>query len=291
MDVRQLRYFLAVVDADSVHQAAARLRVAQPSVSQALRKLERELGCELFHRVKRRLVLNAAGQALVEPARELVRSLDVVKATVQAVDGVSGGRLAISSMPSQAVSPLASLIGGFLRRHPGVEVGVSTAARPEDVCDAVRDGAAEVGLVAVPNGPLREPGLRVVPLEVQRFVLVARDPDDLPGGTGPLRPEELRGLGLVVGQRGTGMRRAADAVLAATDCRVAVRVEQREALLPLVLAGAGVAVVADSWRPLALAAGLVVRPLAVDESLHVALVAPGTRPTPAAAAFLEAALD
>ena len=70
MDTRQLRYFLAVVDAGSVHRAAEQLYVAQPSVSQALRALERDLGSLLFHRTGRRLILTAAGRALIVlPAR------------------------------------------------------------------------------------------------------------------------------------------------------------------------------------------------------------------------------
>ncbi|WP_232666612.1 LysR family transcriptional regulator [Pseudonocardia sp. TRM90224] len=290
MDIRQMQYFLAVIDAGSVHRAAAQLFVAQPSVSQSLRRLERELGCELFHRVGRKLVLSAAGRALVEPARELVRSLEVARATVEAVDGLRGGRLHVASMPSQAVSPLSGLISRFLERYPDVEVRVSTAPRPDDVCDALRAGTAELGLVAVPNGPLREPGFRVEPVETQSFVVVARSAADLPQGDGPVRPEDLAGLRLVVGQRGTGMRRVADAVLATNGTsRIAVEIEHREALLPLVLAGAGVAVVADSWAPLARSAGLVVRPLATEEVLHVSLVGPASRASPAAEAFLRVA--
>ncbi|MEJ3653550.1 LysR family transcriptional regulator [Actinomycetes bacterium KLBMP 9759] len=291
MDVKQMQYFLAVIDTGSVHRAAAQLFVAQPSISQSLRRLERELGCELFHRVGRRLVLSAAGRALVEPARELVRSLEVARATVEAAEGLRGGRLHIASMPSQAVSPLAGLISRFLERYPDVEVRVSTAPRPDDVCEALRAGTAELGLVAVPNGPLREPGLRVEPVEIQSFVVVARSDDDLPEGVGPIGPEDLAGSRLVVGRRGTGMRRVADAVLAANGatCRIAVEIEHREALLPLVLAGAGVAVVADSWAPLARSAGMAVRPLATDEELHVSLVGPTSRASPAVDAFLRVA--
>ncbi|MFF1819794.1 LysR family transcriptional regulator [Kribbella sp. NPDC058245] len=289
MDIRQLQYFLAVVDSGSVNRAAAQLFVAQPSVSQSLRRLERDLGCELFQRAGRKLVLNAAGHSLVEPARELVRSLDVARATVGAVGGLRGGRLLIVSMPSQSVSPLSSLISRFLDRYPGVEVGVMTATRPDDVCDALRAGTAELGLVAFPNGPLREPGFRIEPVEHQSFIVVARRPDDLPDGDRPLQYEDLRGKRLVVGQPGTGMRRVADAILMATDCRIAVQIEQREALLPLVLDGAGVAVVAESWRSLALAAGLTVRELATDEILHVSLVLPLSPLSPAAAAFRDIA--
>ena len=97
---------------------------------------------------------------------------------------------------------------------------------------------------------------------------------------------DLRRLPLVVGQPGTGMRRVADAVIAATDCRIVVEIEHREGLLPLVLSGVGAAVVADSWRPLADAVGLQVRRLAVEDELDVSLVWQRHRLSPAAAAFV-----
>lgn len=88
MDVRQLRHFLAVVDHGNVHRAAERLFVAQPSVTQTIRRLEAELGTELFLRRGRGLVLSSSGTALVGPAREVLRSLDVARETVAAVDGL-----------------------------------------------------------------------------------------------------------------------------------------------------------------------------------------------------------
>ncbi|MEQ3552895.1 LysR family transcriptional regulator [Pseudonocardia nematodicida] len=291
MDIRQVQYFLAVVETGTVHAAADRLFVAQPSVSQALRRLEQDLGSELFRRTGRRLVLTAAGRALVEPARDLVRARDAARATVEAVDGLRGGRLLLSSMPSQAVSPLPSLVAAFRGTHPGVEIGVATATGPDEVCAAVREGEAEVGLLATSNGPLRESGLRTEPLFVQGFVVVTGDPGVLPADDRALRPEDLRDLDLIVGQRGTGMRRVAETILSVTDCRVAVQIEQREALLPLVLAGLGVAVVADSWRGLAESAGLTARPLEIDENLHTALVLHPRRTSPAAEEFARIATD
>jgi hypothetical protein len=172
-----------------------------------------------------------------------------------------------------------------------VEVDVVTATRADDVCDALRAGAAGLGLAAFPNGPLREPGFRVEPVELHSFIVVARSPDDLPGGNRPLRYEDLRGMRLVVGQPGTGMRRVADVILVATDCDIAVQIERREALLPLVLGGAGMAVVAESWRSLAHASGLTVRELATDEVLHVSLVLPLSRLSPAASAFRDIAIS
>ena len=93
MDIRQLRAVLAIVDHGGVTAAADELNVAQPSLSQTLRSLERELGVELFHRVGRRLVLSAAGAALIPPARQVVRDLATVTASVSAVTGLMGGYL------------------------------------------------------------------------------------------------------------------------------------------------------------------------------------------------------
>src|SRR5215210_5438041 len=93
MDVRQLRQFLAVVDHGTVHRAAEHLFVAQPSVTQTIRRLESELGTDLFIRQGRGLVLSPAGTALVGPARDVVRALDVARETIAAVDGLRGGRL------------------------------------------------------------------------------------------------------------------------------------------------------------------------------------------------------
>ncbi|WP_433461954.1 LysR family transcriptional regulator [Spirillospora sp. CA-128828] len=285
MDVRQLRYFLAVVDHGGVHRAAEHLFVAQPSITQSIRRLESEIGAKLFLRQSRGLVLSPSGAALVEPAREVVRSLDVARETVAAVEGLRGGRLRIASMPSQVVSPLTALLAEFSRRYPGVNVAVAAAARPDDVRDTLRRGVAEIGLVATAGHNEAMTDLDRLPIESQSFVLVARD-DALPPGDDALTIGELAGLRLVAGQPGTGMRRVADAIAAATDCRIVVEIEHREGLLPLVLSGVGVAVVADAWTGLADAVGLRVRRLDIEDRLEVALVWQRHRLTPAAAAFV-----
>ncbi|MBN6041133.1 LysR family transcriptional regulator [Amycolatopsis sp. 195334CR] len=287
MDARQLRYFLAVVDAGSVHRAAEQLYVAQPSVSQALRALERDLGSLLFHRTGRRLVLTAAGHALVAPAREVMRDLDLARATVEAVDGLLGGELVIAAMPSQSVSPLTGLIAAFAAAHPGVQLSVRAASTPADVQRMLTTGDAELGVVAASPDAPPLPELEALELETQSFALLARDDGMLPPSD-PVRPAEPAGAALIVGQQGTGMRSVADAVRReAPGSRFAVEVEHREAVLPLVLAGVGIAVVSDSWRALAKSAGAAVRALDCPDRLRVCLVSRRGRLSPAAAAFRE----
>ncbi|MEU7599213.1 LysR family transcriptional regulator, partial [Streptomyces sp. NPDC039022] len=110
MDIRQLEYFLAIVDQGGFHRAAAALYVSQPSLSQSVRALERDLGSDLFHRVGRRAVLTEAGRALIEPARATVRSLATARASVAAVHELRTGRVDVAAMPSQAVEPLTTMI-------------------------------------------------------------------------------------------------------------------------------------------------------------------------------------
>jgi DNA-binding transcriptional LysR family regulator len=290
MDVRQLRYFLAIVDHGSVHRAAQELYVAQPSVSQALRALERDLGTELFHRTGRKLVLTPAGERLIDPAREVLRGVELARATVEAVNGLRAGRLVIVSMPSQAVSPLAPMVSRFRAAFPMVEVAVRAAGTPPEVITAVRAGTAELGMLGTPTVGPELAGLTVYQLETQSFVVVAAATGtgsmDLPAGD-PVALDALVGRRLIVGQHGTGMRRVADDVLRRSPgARIAVEVEHREAVLPLVLARVGVAVMSESWRELARSAGAVVRDLASDDVLRVCLVHREGRLSPAAAAFI-----
>ncbi|UOZ05854.1 LysR family transcriptional regulator [Amycolatopsis sp. WQ 127309] len=288
MDARQLEYFLAVVDHGGMSRAAHALYIAQPSLSQAVRVLERDLGTRLFDRVGRRLVLTQAGHALVEPARQIVRGLDAARAAVDSVGGLEAGRVEIAAMPSQAVEPLSGMIRRFTARHPGLTVAVRSAFTPDDVLGMVRGGVTELGLAAGPE-PLEAAGLTVIPCGRQRFVLVTGPDAPFPDGE-PVRRELLDGRRLIVGQPGTGMRRLVDDIRASGVGVVpVVETEHREAILPLVLGGVGMAVLADSWTSLAERAGARVFALDPPAHLHVALVGRAAL-TPTAAAFV-AAID
>lgn len=289
MDVRQLEYFLAVVDHGGFNRAATALYLSQPSLSQSIRSLERDLGSELFHRIGRRVVLTDAGTALIEPARTAVRSLEFARASVESVHGLRGGRVEIAVMPSQSISPLAGMIRRFGADHPEVSVTMRAAFTPRDVTEMVRTGAAELGLLAAPE-PVSHPRLRVYPLCAQRFVLLTRSDGPFPPGS-VVRNEELAGHRLVVGQQGTGLRTYVDALRArGMEVTVAVETEHRVSILPLVLEGVGLAVVTDAWRDLAERAGALVLDLEPRTLLHVALVSRPSGLTPAARAFVDRAV-
>ena len=289
MDIRQLEYFLAIVDHGGFNRAAAALYVSQPSLSQAVRALERDLGSDLFHRIGRKAVLTEAGKALIEPAREAVRSLHTARARVSAVRELRRGQLDIVAMPSPAVDPLTSMIQRFSARYPDVSVRVRAAFVQREVTDQVRAGSAELGLLASPDPlaggqPLTD--VRFHPVCEQRFVLVA--PPGGPFSAGDVVAcQDLAGRRLIVGQPGTAMRAYVDGLRAAgVDFAIVVETELRVVVLPLVLAGVGFAVLTESWRPLAERAGATVLDIEPATTLKVALVSRRAELSPAAHAFL-----
>ncbi len=298
MDVRQLTYFLAVVGTMNFGRAAEQLHIAQPSLSQAIGALERELGVPLFHRVGRGVVLSDAGAQLIGPARQVVRDLEAARAAARSARGLQRGRVELVAMPSPAMEPLATLVRDFTSAHPAMTVTADAAFTPEEVVQAVKAGRAELGLLGAASLP-RAGGLRILPIEDQTFVLISPpksgEPQAVPArgpaaGSGrlPVTREDLAGARLVVSKQGSLMRQFVDDVLAGgVDARIVVEVEHRTSILPMVLAGIGHAVMPASWAPLAERAGALVRHIQSSSVLRIALVSRTTALTPAARAFVE----
>lgn len=288
MDARQLRFFLAVIDYEGFSKAAEQLYIAQPSLSQAIAGLERELGVALFHRVGRGVKPTDAGLNLIGPARQVLRDLASAQSAMDAVKGITTGRVEIITMPSPGVEPLTTIIQQFVTDHPDITLSVDAAFIPEEVLHAVRTGACEIGLLGGP-AVSRAPDLHVLPVEDQPFVLVTA-----PGGpfTGRdrIRPKDLAGHRLVASQRGSLMRAMVDDVLSTgVSAKIVAEVAHRTSILPLVLAGVGDAILPAGWTGTARQAGCEVLPVDSTSSLRVALVYRKTPLTPAAQAFLESA--
>jgi DNA-binding transcriptional LysR family regulator len=282
MDLRRLGLFLAVVDHGGFSAAARAVHVAQPAISLAVRELESELGTALLVRSRQGVALTAAGEALIGPARQAQRDIATARAAVAAVTGLAGGHVDLVSLPSLAADPVAELIGRFRRAHPPVHVRLAAPDDPSDLLDMVTSGRAEVGITERHvNG-----GLVQVDLVAQDLVVVS--PPGTRFGPGPVRHAELAGLPLLATARGTSLRALLEHCLAeaGVDPTVAVETEQRDALVPLVLAGAGTAVLPAPLAEAGRAAGAVVRPLDPPLHRHVVLVHRPGPLSPAAARFV-----
>jgi DNA-binding transcriptional LysR family regulator len=287
MDIRQLRAVLAIVDHGGVTAAADELHVAQPSLSQTLRALERELGVELFHRVGRRLVLSAAGAALVPPARQVVRDLATVTASVSAVTGLMGGYLDLVAEPTLAVDPVAGLIGEFRVAYPEVTVRLAEPEGAAELAARLEDGRSEVGLAEL---PVQGQALVSEPLVTQDVLAVRPPGTEVPAG-GHLAVRQLAGVPLVTTPLGTSSRALVERTLARAGLSplVLVETEQREALLPLVLAGAGTALLPRPLATEAASRGAVMMELRPALRRTVGVVFRRGTQSPAAHAFVRLA--
>ncbi len=284
MDERRLRYFLAVVDEGSVTGAAGRLRVAQPSLSQALRAFEAELGTRLFHRVGRGLQLSSAGQALIGPARQVLRAMEEARLAVTDVMELASGTLDIAALATLAVDPMAPLIGRFRERHPGVQIRVLEPESADGVRALVGDGTCELGAAHL---PLSGDQLTAHPLGEQELLLVL-PPDAARATTGPIAARELARTPLVVSPPGTSTRilleQAFDAV--GVTPQIAVQTAAREAIVPLVLAGAGAALLPAPLAHEAQRRGAIVRAARPKITRTVGLIHRRGPLSPAATEFL-----
>jgi DNA-binding transcriptional LysR family regulator len=287
MDARQLSAFLAVVEHQTMTNAAAVIHVSQPALSQTIRQLEDELGAPLFHRIGRGLVLTPAGEALVGPARQVVRDLDVARRAVTDVAGLTAGRLDIVVLPTLAVEPAATLLGAFRQQHPGVAVRLVDADGTPDALARVLDGRAELVLSDAESGE----GLVFHALGTQAYRAV------FPPGEGPpnrkrIPVKALAGLPMVTTPEGTSTRRLLERAheLAGVEPVIAVEVGPREAILPLVLAGAGATLVPAPLADEAEQAGADVRDIVPALTRAVTLAHRDAPLSPAADAFVALAI-
>ncbi len=281
MDLRRLRLFLAVVDHGTFTAAAEAEHVAQPAVSLAVRELEAEVGAPLLVRSRHGAVLTAAGEALVPPARQALRDVEHAAAAVAAVTGLVTGRLDLASLPTLAADPVAQLVGRFRGAHPGVTVRLGAPNDLDELADDVRSGRAELGITE--RGPAND-GLAEIRLDEQELLAVSPPG----GGRQGVRLERLADVALVLGPPGSSQREVVETALATAGVapRVAVETAQREALIPLVLAGAGTTFLPDRLAEAAGRLGATVRPTIPRLRRTIVLVHRAGAIGPAAARFI-----
>ena len=147
MEIHQLRYFVAVAEEGSFSRAAAKVRVAQPSLSQQIRKLEAEVGQPLFDRLPRSVVLTEAGRCLIDYARQILSSIDDARRCVGDLKGEIGGKLAVGAIPTIAPYVLPDLVGKFQKHYPEVTLEIVEDVT-EGITRRVEAGELDVALAS-----------------------------------------------------------------------------------------------------------------------------------------------
>ncbi|RSM74268.1 LysR family transcriptional regulator [Actinoplanes sp. ATCC 53533] len=189
IEVRQARYFIAVAEELHFGRAARRLRMSQPPLSQAIKLLERQLGCELLHRTQRSVALSPAGGVFLDQCRALVRQAEAAaSATRQAATG-RGGRLSIGAVTSAFAWPLPVVIERFHADRPDIDI----RAQEIDSHEAAA-GLLDRSLdLAVVRQTAPAPGTTATTLLTDRFVAALPAHHPAAGPAGPMDLATLAG--------------------------------------------------------------------------------------------------
>lgn len=284
MNTRHLEFVVAVADWGSFTRAAEAVHVSQPSLSHAIGRLEDELGTPLFHRLGRAISLTSAGEAFVDSARAVLRDLNVMYESVKSVERLEAGRLDLAAPHASAADLLARLVGDFRSRHPGVRVRIETSENPNEIERNVQTGRCELAL-AVESV---EPPLVSELIGAEEYLAVFSPGTRLKRR--PVKHSDLAGLPMIVP---TGTYQYYGMILQVSSPEqapfVAVETESRQALVPLVLAGAGFGFLPRVLADGAARQGLVIAELDPPLRRDIRLV---TRPgplSPAARVFADLA--
>ncbi|HET6257942.1 LysR substrate-binding domain-containing protein [Pseudonocardia sp.] len=246
MTLQQLAYFVAVADVRSFTRAAESLGVAQPTLSRQLRALEDELGAPLVDRGGRDgPVLTPAGEAVLPLARRMLADSESARTAVAEIVGLRSGRVRVGATPSLCIGVLADVLRVFHDKYPDIRLELVEGGSQPLVRSLVR-GELDVALVIVPPAGI-DPALHTTPVLRERLSVASPTSDRSPSSRGSMTVRELARRPLVVPRQGYDVREAT--LQAYADAgetpRFAVEGGEMDAVLRLVEAGTGVAVVPD----------------------------------------------
>jgi len=258
MTLEQLRIFVAVAERQHVTRAAETLNLTQSAVSSAVTALESRHGVVLFDRVGRNIVLNQAGKAFLEEAKEILAKVATAEAVLDDIAGLSRGTLSIQASQTIASYWLPPRLAVFHRLYPGIELDIAIGNTAQ-VAKAVSDGFAELGFV---EGEIDNPALSRSVVDHDHLALVV-SPDHSWAKQPPVRADQFDQSPWVLREPGSGTRSTFEAVLedagmSVDGLQVAFVLPGNEAVRTAVETGAGATVISRSAVAPALASGALV---------------------------------
>jgi DNA-binding transcriptional LysR family regulator len=288
VELRELRYFVAVADALNFGRAAAALHISQPPLSRAIRALEAELGTELFERNTRGVRMSPAGAALLPDARRLLRDAAAIQAGARHLAAGEIGTLTLGFISAAAYGILPDIVRSFRAQRPGVRLELREATSDAQPA-AVKAGEFDVGLVL--PGPA-DPALAYIPLTWEPLVAALpasrRWPERVPLASLAAEPFVLfpRAAGAWLYDGIVGFCRRAGFVP-----RIEQEAIQMQTIVSLVAAGMGVALVPASLHHLR-RTGVVYRPLnEKSPAVEIGLTHRAQDESPLTRAFVAAARE
>jgi len=243
LNLRHLRYFVAVADAGSVSRAAQRLNITQPALSRQIQDLEREFACRLFDRIGRRIILTRDGQEILERKRRLLADAEALGERARALAGGEAGVLRIGAVPQFIEAVLPEVLTRYSLTYPGIDL------------ELVADGGGlllrrlQQGRLHLAVGLWRTGGLQNRPLFPARVLALMQRGHWL-AGRNALAVTDLSGSALLLLKPDFQTREMFDEACQAAQFEPSVRLESRSSqpLVALAAAGHGVAIVPSGVR-------------------------------------------
>lgn len=261
MELRHLFAFLAVAEELHFGRAAKRLQMAQPPLSQQIRRLEKELGVQLFERNTRSVRLTSAGESFLQPVRTVIDDLDTAVRAAKAAGRGEYGRVSIGFAGASSHATLPRLTRAVRAAHPGIELVMTGQTYANVALARVADGSLDLGFVRL---PVTQPGVTYRVIDEEELVCAL--PSDHPLAARDIVPiEVLAGEPFVSFPANTGST-VRDAMVGACEAagfnpRVVQEAPDSYTILALVAAGVGVTLTVTSVQHIQ-QSGLVYRPLA-----------------------------
>ena len=275
MELRRLRYFVAVARHGTFTRAAEELWLTQSALSQQIRRLEAELGVALLRRTPRGAELTPAGEALLPRAEAMLAEEARARAILDRHAGAERGRVRVVAAPLDTPG-LPAALAAFHREHPGLQIALRQAPAAE-IPALVAGGSADVGVASLVGPP--PAGVQAVPLAQQPLRVLLAPGEAEPGAR--MTVDDLRGRPFILAEAGTALR---ETVMLACQAAGFSPVPLFEVSDPatvrfLAHAGLGIAVVPSSWLD---APGPQVDAVELDgDFVHsVALLVPAAGETP-----------
>lgn len=291
MDLRQLRYLVALAEERHFTRAAAREHIAQPALSQQIRRLEEEVDLPLVERTTRHVTITPAGDLLVARARRILAEVEAARTELSAMRGMETGRVSVGTMHTMGPIDVSLPLAIFHQRHPGIELTVREQSS-EELAEMIREDELDLAFLSVTER-LESHGLGLHQLVSEKLVVLL--PVDHPlAGRRQLRMRELRDQEFISYRAGARLRELLFGAARAAGFEPEVKLESNESarIRRLVARGMGVAILpaSDAAAPGAEVAivALIDPPLSRDITLAWRQ---GRRQPPAVAEFLELARE
>jgi len=247
VSLRQLEYFVAVVDEGSFTAAAARLHVTQPGLSAQIQALERQLRGPLLERLPRGVRLTPAGRTALPHARASLAHAERAATAAMRASGVDAGELHVGTLYSISVGVLPAALATWRRTYPDVQVRLVEFRHTSDLTAAMEAGQADIAVGPTPpawDGPVTDIG-------TEEFLIAAAPGTELPGTRPAVPVAGLAGCDWVHFTPPSGLADILDAACARAGFtpRAAVRTEQAPSALNLARAGLGITLIPGNVIP------------------------------------------